>query len=87
MAKEEEFVMTPEEIAQCKAAAILQPFIKDDNVDRAAVENFIKHGDHNDIPDMVAAMPTRLRAYLKETLQHTFGVSIYTNGRELIKRL
>lgn len=87
MAVEADFVMTPEEIAQCKAAAILSPFIKNDNVDRAAVENFIKHGDTKDIPDMVAAMPARLRTYLKETLEHTFGVSIYKNGRELIKQL
>lgn len=87
MAKEEEFVMTPEEIAQCKAASVLQPFIKDDNVDRDAVENFVKHGKTEDIPAMVAAMPDRLRAYLKKTLQNTFGVSIFKNGRELIKQL
>lgn len=87
MAKEEEFVMTPEEIAQCEAAPVLQPFIKDHNVDRDAVENFVKHGKTDDIPAMVSAMPTRLRAYLKTTLQNTFGVSIFKNGRELIKQL
>lgn len=81
------FVMTPEEIAQCVAAPELKDFYHDDAVDEKAVEDFIKHGLNSRVDGIVNAMPARLREYLKAKLKSTWGVSLYKNGRDLLSKL
>lgn len=83
----EAFVMTPEEITQCESSPALKPFIKDNDVDRKAVETFIMSGDRDLIPDIVSAMPARVRAHLKKVLSETKGVRLFRNGRMLIDQL
>lgn len=87
MPADTDFVMTPEEIQQCVAAPELQDFYHDNAIDEAAIEKFIKRGDSSRVPGIVAAMPSRLRAFLKNKLQHTMGVRLFTNGRALLDQL
>lgn len=83
----EAFVMTPEEITQCMSSDVLKPFIKDNDVDRKAVESFIMSGDRDLIPEIVAAMPVRVRAHMKKVLSETRGVKLFRNGRLLLEQL